>query len=373
MKKALALLLALVMVLPLAACGGGNNTTDTIGASAETTASENVAVSEHEEDTEPQVFHLNETIQAGNYELSIHDVRVEKNVRIGFSTGAKQFRSENGYFVCVTYSFKNIGKSDILANRGVFTLNYADGYQFYCDSSLYLHGPYSDLYEHGGTQEASTILKTLGDEVYFLEAFDVPNQVVEDTDSPLFLTLNAALLDTTANTQYNIRPLDEIQKQALYDEANDLWESKNYKQAVSRLDEIGDYKDAVELREKIFQEYCLRVGTYYDDTKEYINAVADTLETVSGEELKEAIVGEWYLSLEGDAPMTFNSDGTISDPNGKYASWSVDGDILSIVTNSGTDFTSTAKRLSDRGFLLFYKNKQFFEDGEFFKGMCAVH
>ena len=71
--------------------------------------------------------------------------------------------------------------------------------------------------------------------------------------------------------------------------------------------------------------------------------------------------------------MTFNSDGTISDPNGKYASWSVDGDILSIVTNSGTDFTSTAKRLSDRGFLLFYKSKQFFEDGEFFKGLCAVH
>lgn len=142
MKKALALLWALVMVLSLAACGGGNNTTDTLGASAETTASENVAVSEHEEDTEQQVFHLNETIQAGNYELSIHDVRVEKNVRIGFSTGAKQFRSENGYFVCVTYSFKNIGKSDILANRGVFTLNYADGYQFYCDSSLYLHGPY---------------------------------------------------------------------------------------------------------------------------------------------------------------------------------------------------------------------------------------
>lgn len=273
----------------------------------------------------------------------------------------------------MTYSFKNIGKSDILANRGVFTLNYADGYQFSCDSSLYLHGPYSDLYEHGGTQEASTILKTLGDEVYFLEAFDVPNQVVENTDSPLFLTLKAALLDTTANAQYNIRPLDEIQKQALYDEANDLCESKNYKQAVSRLDEIGDYKDAVELREKIFQEYCLRVGTYYDDTKEYINAVADTLETVSGEELKDAIVGEWYLSLEGDVPMTFNSDGTISDPNGKYASWSVDGDILSIVTNSGTVFTSTAKRLSDRGFLLFYMNEEFFEDGEFFKGMCAVH
>ena len=48
MKKALALLWALVMVLSLAACGGGNNTTDTLGASAETTASENVAVSEHE-------------------------------------------------------------------------------------------------------------------------------------------------------------------------------------------------------------------------------------------------------------------------------------------------------------------------------------
>lgn len=371
MKKAISLLLALVLCLSLCACGGHSQTSSTeTQEESPKPAEETEAVS----NDEPEILHLNETVQIGDYELCIRDVRTEKNVRIGFVTGGKQFGSQNGYLVCVTYSLKNIGKSSLQAYKGLLTLNYADGYRFTCDENLYLHGLYSDLYEKGGTQEPFTELKVLGDEVYFLEAFDVPTQVVEDKESALFLTLNASLFNVDeANINYNIRPIDEVQQQALYDQANELWEMQNYKQAVSKLDEIGDYKDAIELREKIFQEYCLRVGTYYDDTKEYINSVVDTLNTVSGDELKESIVGEWYVSLEGELPMTFNADGTITDPNGSYASWSVNGDVLTINTVSGTQWTSSVKRLSDRGLILLHKNEQFFEDGEFFKGLCKVH
>lgn len=371
MKRTLALLLALVMCLSLAACGGNSQTssTESQGDSVKSTE-ETETVSKDE----PEILHLNESVQVGDFELCIRDVRTAEKVSIGFVTGGKQFSPTNDYFVCVTYSLKNIGKSSLQANKGLFTLNYADGYKFSCDGNLYLHGSYRNLYEHGGTQEPFVELQVLGDEVYFLEAFDVPAQVVEDTESPLFLTLKATLFNVDeTNINYNIRPIDKTQQQALYDQANELWEEQNYTQAVKRLDEVGNYKDAIELREKIFQEYCLRVGTYYNDTKEYINSVVDTLNTISGDELKESIVGEWYVSLEGEFPMTFNADGTITDPNGSYASWSVNDDVLTIDTVSGTQWTCSVKELSDRGLILLHKNEQFFEDGEFFKGLCKVH
>ena len=377
MKKTISLLLVLVLCLSLCACGGGNDVPETTEAEespvVEATVEE-VPAAEEMENNEPQLFHLNETLQVGDYEITVHDVRAAKNISINFSTGGKQFGAKNDYFICVSYSLKNIGKHDIQANQGIFTLNYADGYQFLCDDLLYLHGMYRDLYKNGGTQEPFETLETLGDEVYFLEAFDVPAQVVEDKESPLFLTLNAPMLYVDeANGYYNIRPIDEIQQQALYQQANELWAAQDYTQAVSRLDEVGDYKDAVALRERIFQEYCLRVGTYYDDAKAYIESVADTLSSVSGAALEEAIVGEWYVSLEGEFPMTFNADGSITDPNGKFASWSVSDDILTIETASGTLFTATVKQLSDFGFFLFHTNSRVFDDGTFYKGMCAVH
>lgn len=359
MKKAITILLALVMVLSLAACGGGSATTTTPEPVTTTASPEPTSeptpeptlepTPEPEPEPEQVVLHLNETIEWGNYELTIIDVRMfDKNgFSVHYSTGGQRY---GGPSVGVTYTLKNIGKTAVTPPMGLLRLYYADGYSFTHD--LFVMGYDSNIYASGGTN-TSREMDVLSSEKYFLEAFTVPEQVMTDVDSPLFLTLAYADSAEESPFRYDIRPLDEIQTEALYQQGVAfLEEGTVYScyRAMQLFEELGEYKDSENLLVTATEKESILAGN-----ADYLLENIDDYPILTGDEISEIIVGEWMFSWDGMVQWTFQDDGVLDDHAGHDRVWRVEGNHLLITTAGKTTWECEMHRVKDYGYFLVYE------------------
>lgn len=123
-------------------------------------------------------------------------------------------------------------------------------------------------------------------------------------------------------------PLDDKQKAALYDKATQLMELEKYYPALSNLEQLGDYQDSAELYDYCMRRYAVRAGMY-DIAEEYLKEKMDSFRQLTGDELLEKIPGNsWYLQGVGTNGWKYLEDGTIDDGWGNDRSWSVEGDLL---------------------------------------------
>lgn len=195
MKKALALLLALMLCLSLCACG-----------TATPPENSDAAVSETPEDTAPDSavteISLNEAVDSGNIQFTLTEIGdFEENYTMG-SAGHYEGIRKSGYsFVKVSYTVKNIGKSEIQTTPVWFTMNYSDGYTFSADRLWYFS---TETYQSNGTKGAwlnsCPALSPFDDAMECVAVFLLPNEVSEN-DEPWSITITVS----GADFQYTIR------------------------------------------------------------------------------------------------------------------------------------------------------------------------
>ena len=184
MKKAMSLILALMMCLSLCACGGEKTTLATVGT---TTGSEIV-------------------------ELTVSDIK--------FYDGEYPFYSveKAGHtFVTVLFTLKNIGKDnlgfwpDVVHGNGtklpsgILYIDYSDGYKFYCAD---VRGDDGDNYHVSVFYEGDLLdeVKPLGDAIGYAVAICVPNEAIENTEAPLNLNFYLpSSKDKTVTISYDLR------------------------------------------------------------------------------------------------------------------------------------------------------------------------
>ena len=163
MKKVLALVLALVLVLSLVACGGGDKKENT--------------------GTIPAEISLNDTITANDYEFSITKTEFLNDWSPIFGQPIEHY-SDGSVFFVVHSTLKNVGKTERLEPFDFMTLEYGDGYTFhpvkicYYDTSLNSFVGYI------------TVLPVLSDATPYLTGFEVPEQVKTGNDP---LTINVSI------------------------------------------------------------------------------------------------------------------------------------------------------------------------------------
>lgn len=209
MKKALSLILALVLCLSLCACGGGNDAAQTTEAPQSTAlaigdafgtdtvecvieeitwfASEEFTSNSDSGDRFAIVDGKTAIIQGDNWTLDTEKLFPGYHAW-GISGMTKEKVSEYS-FLCVKHSLQNIGKeivdcemeSDgfvgmISVPYGTMEVIYDDGYTFNFGSDGF--GKYVGF---------TTTLTVLGDPVNEVMIINLPNQVLENADKPLML------------------------------------------------------------------------------------------------------------------------------------------------------------------------------------------
>lgn len=317
MKKVISLLLAFVLCLSLCACGGSNPETPSDGEQknpTQTTTGDSSVEETEASESEQVVLHLNEKITFGDLELAIIDVRIKDTdgYSVNYSTGGRHY---GGPSVVVIYSLKNVGKVSARPPQGMLQLTYADGYTFIPD--VYINGRHPNIFENGGVNSAET-LGVLSSERYYLEAFTVPQEVLDNTENPLYLTL----LADSSIFRFDIRPMDDTQTEAFYQQAVSLMGEKRYASASEYLMMVQSYKDATDL----LTECSLKAYSGY----EYLTEHKEDFRVLSADELNTMLIGTWETS-EGET-WVFHEDGTLdpdrTKPDGSQVivDWSVSSD-----------------------------------------------
>lgn len=345
MKKMLLLLLSLVLCMSLCACGSGNETQASSEIKQENTAQTTTDDSSTEEESEASkneqvVLHLNEKVTFGDLELTIIDVRIKDGdgYSVNYSTGGRHY---GGPSVVVTYSLKNIGKVSARPPQGMLQLNYADGYTFIHD--VYINGKHPNIFENGGVNTPDE-LEILSSEQYYLEAFTIPQEVLDNTENPLYLTLFA----DSSIFRFDIRPMDDTQTEAFYQQAVSLMDEKRYASASENLMMIQQYKDANDL----LLECCLKSTSGY----EYLTERKDDLRVLSSEELQTILPGTWETSQS--ETWVFYEDGTLdpgrTKPDGSevITNWSVSDDG-SLQTGSWLEGIYEVREVFPNGLIVF--------------------
>ena len=380
MKKLIAILLVLVMCLAIVSCNNvvtgtpNNQTTSEDSTSEDSTPEDSTPENTPPEIVAPEppsigdsttdiVLNLNEKATVGNYEITVTDVRIVeefviKNNKYGFAGG-------DNYQVVVLYTLKNISKKDKAVSTGWVKLEYADGYEFKCNL-MYNTWFSPDIFEVGGYRESYVELKTLSNEHYFLSSFSVPKMVGDNTEENLKIVFASNTLGIeNSKVYYNIRPIDDVRKEALYQQALSLINAKNYTVAMNKLNELGEYKDSKTLYDECMKQWVVRVGISNSKAKEFINKNSNQFQTVTNSELTNMMVGTWGLS-KGSKPWNFKADGTIDDGWGNSRWWSIEGDKLILKTTNAYDDTIiisdtlTVKRICTDGYILYNENGEFY-------------
>ena len=102
MKKILAVLFALLMILPLCSCGGKDGTA---------------------------AIKIGETITTENYELTLESVQIGYSVRC--ADGSSLSNSDGKPLILVDVSVKNLSKNAVNSRKCfTFTADYNDGYTY---------------------------------------------------------------------------------------------------------------------------------------------------------------------------------------------------------------------------------------------------
>ena len=194
MKKVLALLLAIALVLSLAACGGGSSSGNT---------SENTTT----EATET-VYSIGDTAKTDVAEVAV--------TKVEFADSYNDCYPDDGYqFACVTFTFKNIGKNTIpridkptdgwtKVLCSIPFVDYNNGYCFYVgDVKTKNHNYMDSLFQSNQTLVDS--LAPLSNAVNCTSAIYVPNEVATNTSAPLLIKVMVPKSEGTEIISYKVR------------------------------------------------------------------------------------------------------------------------------------------------------------------------
>lgn len=185
MKKVLALMLALVLVLSLASCGGGENKGDTSSKATET------------------VYKMGDTAKTDVAEVTVDEVTFEDSFNGCNSDNEHQY-------ACVAFSFKNIGKTEIEDSSYIYEMpivDYNNGYTFTIDEVEDPDDP-NNSYSTSLLGTSDTLIdeiKPLSDEVGCVSAIYVPNEVAEKTSAPLLIKFDLPKSKGSETVAFKVR------------------------------------------------------------------------------------------------------------------------------------------------------------------------
>ena len=186
MKKKLVLLLATLMCISLCACGRSESSTNEVSV-------ENTTKTDEKEITENEI---GDTVSTDVAEVVLLNVSYEDTYGI--------VTPKEGYsFVVVDFSLKNIGKTNLapFPTQGqgksyvlgdIVSVDYNNGYTFFVDN---VEGKDGSTYNESSMKKTSddlliSDLKPLSDAATAQAAICVPNEVVENTNTPLLIKIN---------------------------------------------------------------------------------------------------------------------------------------------------------------------------------------
>ena len=184
MKKAISLLLALVLCLSLCACGDSNDTSKENNSEASTMA----PVAEPTE-TEPTESGTIELVLGETYSLPLFDITItgfDFTEKATFPEGGSfSLRPQNGYVTAnLYYNVNYTGKTQFFSSGfSPAFIDYNDGYIFNLET-FYYYDSGVDAWLNSGD------IDPLCPEFSCKACFFVPLEVSENTDAPLFVKFN---------------------------------------------------------------------------------------------------------------------------------------------------------------------------------------
>ncbi len=385
MKKALALLLALVVSLSLIACGGRNDTPKQDTTEPPTTI-----------EPESLMFKVGETVHGKTGNVTVTSVEFVDKIENGlffnmWSPGNEQsyqdVTAEDGYsIVKISYRFEYTAKSSgdmCLA----FSLDYDNGYIFE-GNSINHAVPKSEIGVGFERKYAfnQDLLFTVSDPLAFQEKESccyvfVNNAVIEHPEKDFVLnvgiptqTLNIFELGSISAESFDydtfVFDLADVSREVtviktaeepLYQEAIALMAENRYKEAGDILNTILGYENA----EDLYIECCI---------KTYAHDVPDNLEekfvTLQGAEISSHIIGAWN-NLSGET-WEFFEDGTVDKGASTVIgqaekriiwNWEIDGDLL-VLSNDYDTYRLVVKVPFDGGLVLYHGESRTNYQGE---------
>ncbi len=218
MKKIFALILAVALVLSLTACGGGGggagDTNTPSGGNGDTTSTDTPSGGEDstlqsETSTQPEMKELGETITTENFEFTLKQAIFGTNLYCnpsspdflivdGDDSALSICAANDRAYVAIAYTLNYIGKTSLRWTPAI-SVDYNDGYTFSDAAYLNSNVIYKEYEKwHNNT---SIVLEPLSPEREFRFVFDVPKEVIENTDAPVKINIS---LDGSQYT-YSIR------------------------------------------------------------------------------------------------------------------------------------------------------------------------
>jgi len=196
MKKLMALVLAMIMLVSFAGCGGNNEVAEEGKAEA--------PEQEDEVQEETKTFYeMGNPAGTDAVEVVLESYDVSPVYALNIY---EDLIPKEGYsFVVVNYSIKNVGKTDLgffpcadgknesICAETIVSVDYNDGYIFYVDEVELFNGKtYGRDFFVGGENEDVYLddIKPLSPAVSYEVAICVPNEVIENTDAPLLIKFN---------------------------------------------------------------------------------------------------------------------------------------------------------------------------------------
>lgn len=321
MKKILALALAGILCFSLCACGGngsGNN-----------------------------IVYPDEPITIGDYEITITDTEFVDNWNPN-GDYERACSKGNVHFVAY-YTVKNIGKSEVNVPYHMLKLVYNNEYEFKetaesGDTYYYSSDTHSYVYH-------DTALPVLSEAKPCQTYLEVPAEVKENSDAPLKLEIT---IDEETYV-YNIRPIDEKQKEIFYNKGIGFMAEKDYKTAIRMFENAGDFSDAKNKFDEAAVLYYIE-APYFGSAPEYFNANKESYEMMSGKDIKKFIVGEWNHSDISGRTVKFKADGTIDNNYKTGGLWEISGDMIKISDYVGSEPDSYEVYKIRDGMYLFYRD-----------------
>ena len=379
MKKAISLILALVLCLSLCACGSNGGATETTEASKPEIPTAQVGKTVSTDIVDLTLEHSKLTYYVSNLSSTYVAATEEANTLFAAKVGT--------CYVSMTVTVTNKDRGGSLDFCGAFSdWDPADWSVTYNGAEYDMYGfdLNTDNYDnislsHGAIvdKDTGTVLDKVGSNNKLISA----GQTITLRFFGIIKVDPASLNDgfelnvkvpNSKGVQENFKyivpnadaPLDEGQKADIYDKVARLMEREEYYFALENLARLGDYKDSADLYDFCMRRYAAKVGMW-NIAEEYLTQNMDSFPKLTGDKLKEIIPGNsWYLQGVGSNGWKYLEDGTINDGWGNDRGWSVEGDLLVIRTGKNNKKVSVLE-LYDGGYVLL-------EDGKYYATLYKV-
>ena len=379
MKKAISLILALVLCLSLCACGSNGGATETTEASKPEIPTAQVGKTVSTDIVDLTLEHSKLTYYVSNLSSTYVAATEEANTLFAAKVGT--------CYVSMTVTVTNKDRGGSLDFCGAFSdWDPADWSVTYNGAEYDMYGfdLNTDNYDnislsHGAIVDKDTgkVLDKVGSNNKLISA----GQTITLRFFGIIKVDPASLNDgfelnvkvpNSKGVQENFKyivpnadaPLDEGQKADIYDKVARLMEREEYYFALENLARLGDYKDSADLYDFCMRRYAAKVGMW-NIAEEYLTQNMDSFPKLTGDKLKEIIPGNsWYLQGVGSNGWKYLEDGTINDGWGNDRGWSVEGDLLVIRTGKNNKKVSVLE-LYDGGYVLL-------EDGKYYATLYKV-